>query len=219
MKKAVVLLSGGLDSSTTLFYAKTKGYKCYCLLFDYGQRHRKEINSAVTLAKMTESEYRIVKIKLPWSRSALTNTKIKIRKNRSTKSMSKEIPATYVPARNTIFLSFAASYAESVGASKIFIGANALDYSGYPDCRPNYIKAYEKMINLGTKSGIEGKKIKIEAPLLRMTKAQIIMLGEKLKVPYGFTWSCYAGGKYPCGACDSCKLREKGFKEAILLKI
>jgi 7-cyano-7-deazaguanine synthase len=127
--------------------------------------------------------------------------------------MSREIPATYVPARNTIFLSFAASYAESIGARTIFIGANALDYSGYPDCRPDFIKAYERMINLGTKGGAEGKSIWIETPLIRLTKAGIIKLGIKLKVPYNLTWSCYAGGKKPCGVCDSCKLREKGFRE------
>jgi len=214
MKRAVILFSGGLDSSTTLYYAKVKGFKCYCILFDYGQRHKKELKAAIKLAKLTKSEYRIVKIKLPWSKSALTDKSVKVPKNRKTEKMSKKIPVTYVPARNTIFLSFAASYAESIGASRIFIGANALDYSGYPDCRPNYIKAYEKMINLGTKGGVEGRKIKIETPLIRMTKAEIIKLGTKLKVPYGMTWSCYSGGKYPCGMCDSCKLRQMGFKKA-----
>jgi len=215
MKKAVILLSGGLDSTTTLYYAKAKGYKCCCLLFDYGQRHKKEIKSAVRLAKLTCSGFNIVKIRLPWSKSALTDIGTKLPKDRKPGRMSKDIPVTYVPARNTIFLSFAASYAESISASKIFIGANALDYSGYPDCRPNYIKAYEKMINLGTKSGVEGRRLRIETPLIEMTKAEIIKLGTKLGVPYGLTWSCYSGGKYPCGVCDSCKLREKGFAELL----
>ena len=213
MKKAVILLSGGLDSATTLYYARHKGYKCSCLVFDYAQRHKKEIKCAIRLAKLNKCDYKIVRIKLPWSKSALTDKRIKLPLNRNIKVMAKEIPATYVPARNTIFLSFAVSYAESIGAKNIFIGANALDYSGYPDCRPNYIKAYEKAVNLCTKSGATGKKIKIETPLIRLKKNQIIELGIKLKVPYNITWSCYSGGKKPCGVCDSCKIREKGFKE------
>ncbi len=215
MKKAVILLSGGLDSTTTLYYARAKGFKCFCVIFDYGQKHKKEIRAAVKVAKLTGSDFKIVKIKLPWSKSALTDPMTKIPENRKAERMSKDIPVTYVPARNTIFLSFAASYAESIGASRIFIGANALDYSGYPDCRPAYIKAYEKMINLGTRRGVEGKKLKIETPLIKMTKAEIIRLGTKLGVPYGLTWSCYTGGKYPCGVCDSCRLREKGFAELL----
>ncbi|OGF49279.1 MAG: 7-cyano-7-deazaguanine synthase QueC [Candidatus Firestonebacteria bacterium RIFOXYA2_FULL_40_8] len=212
-KKAVILLSGGLDSTTTLYYARAKGYKCFCLLFDYGQRHKKELKAAVKLAKMNKSPYNIVKIALPWSKSALTDRKVKVPEK--CKNIGKDIPVTYVPARNTIFLSFAASFAESIGANKIFIGANALDYSGYPDCRPNYIKAYEKAVNLGTKSGVSGNKLKIETPLISMTKAEIIKLGRKLKVPYDLTWSCYKGGKKPCGVCDSCLLREKGFEESV----
>ncbi|OGF52149.1 MAG: 7-cyano-7-deazaguanine synthase QueC [Candidatus Firestonebacteria bacterium GWA2_43_8] len=212
-EKSVILLSGGLDSTTTLYYAKAKGYKCFCLLFDYGQRHKKELKAAVKLAKLSKCPYTVVKIALPWSKSALTDKKVKIPVKG--KQIGKEIPVTYVPARNTIFLSFAASYAESIGAKRIFIGANALDYSGYPDCRPNYIKAYEKAVNLGTKSGVSGNKLKIETPLIALTKAQIIKLGTKLKVPYGLTWSCYKGGKKPCEVCDSCILRNKGFKEAV----
>ncbi len=215
MKKAVILLSGGLDSTTTLYYARAKGYKCFCVIFDYGQKHKKEIRAAVKIANLMGNDFKIVKIRLPWSKSALTDSMTKIPGNRRAERMSKDIPVTYVPARNTIFLSFAASYAESIGASRIFIGANALDYSGYPDCRPNFIKAYEKMINLGTKGGVEGKRLKIETPLINMTKAQIIRLGTKLGVPYGITWSCYSGGKYPCGVCDSCRLREKGFAELL----
>jgi len=210
-KKAVILLSGGLDSTTTLYYAKAKGFKCFCLLFDYGQRHKKELKAAVKLAKMNKCIYIVVKIALPWSKSALTDRKVKVPVEN--KQIGKDIPVTYVPARNTIFLGFAASYAESIGAKKIFIGANALDYSGYPDCRPNYIKAYEKAVNLGTKSGVSGNKLKIETPLINLTKAEIIKLGIKLKVPYELTWSCYNGGKKPCGVCDSCLLREKGFRK------
>lgn len=210
-KKAVILLSGGLDSTTTLYYAKEKGYKCFCLLFDYGQRHKKELKAAAKLAKLNKCDYTIVKIALPWARSALTDRRIKVPvKN---KKIGKEIPVTYVPARNTIFLSFAASLAESIGAGKIFIGANAVDYSGYPDCRPAYIKAYEKAVNLGTKSGAEGRRLKIETPLIHLTKKEIIRLGTKLKVPYELTWSCYNGGRAACGVCDSCVIRAKGFKE------
>ncbi|MEI6845472.1 MAG: 7-cyano-7-deazaguanine synthase QueC [Candidatus Firestonebacteria bacterium] len=212
IKKAIILLSGGLDSATTLYYAKKKGYKCFCLLFDYGQRHKKELKAAFKLAKINKCGYTLIKIALPWSKSALTDRRIKVPvKN---KHIGSEIPVTYVPARNTIFLSFAVSYAEALGAKRIFIGANALDYSGYPDCRPKYIKAFEKAANLGTKSGASGVKVKIETPLISLTKAEIIKLGRKLKVPYGLTWSCYKGGKTPCGVCDSCLLREKGFKES-----
>jgi 7-cyano-7-deazaguanine synthase len=217
-KKAVILLSGGLDSTTTLYYAKNKGFKCYCLMFDYGQKHKKELKSAVKIAKLNKSQFRIVKITLPWSKSALTDNKTKIPKNRDVKKMKADIPVTYVPARNTIFLSFALSYAESIGAFDIFIGANAIDYSGYPDCRPKYIKAFEKTANLGTKSGVLGKKIKINTPLIKLTKAGIISLGESLKIPYDLTWSCYKGGKKPCGICDSCLLRQKGFEEVNKLK-
>ena len=214
-KKAVILLSGGLDSTTTLYYAKAKGYDCFCLMFDYGQRHKKEVRAAVKLAKLNKCRYTIVKIALPWSKSALTDLAVKIPKN--TGKIGKNIPVTYVPARNTIFFSFAASYAESIGAKRIFIGANALDYSGYPDCRPKYIKAYEKAVNLGTKSGVTGKKIRIETPLIALTKAEIIKLGRKLGVPYQLTWSCYRGEKLPCGTCESCLLRNKGFKENSLI--
>lgn len=210
-KKAVILLSGGLDSTTTLYYARRKGYKCFCLIFDYGQRHKKEIKSAVKIAKLLKCKYKIVKIKLPWSRSALTIKKIKVPVGRSIKKMSKEIPVTYVAARNTIFLSFAISYAESIKASSIFIGANALDYSGYPDCRPDFLKAFQKVARVGTKSG---KNMKIIAPLIKKSKKDIVKLGRKLNVPFNLTWSCYKGGKNPCGICDSCLLRKKGFENA-----
>ncbi|MEK6645861.1 MAG: 7-cyano-7-deazaguanine synthase QueC [Candidatus Firestonebacteria bacterium] len=214
--KAIVLLSGGLDSTTTLYWAKYKGYKCSCLIFDYGQRHKREINSAIKIAKIAKCKYDIVKIKLPWSKSALTNKRINIPKRKSG-VLSSEIPITYVSARNTIFLSFALSYAESIKASVVLIGANAIDYSGYPDCRPEYYKAYEKVYKLGTKCGIEGTKIKIVTPLINKTKSQIIKLALKLNVPIKWTWSCYTGEKIPCGKCDSCLLRMKGFKEVNIL--
>lgn len=211
-RRAVVLLSGGLDSATTLFFAKARGYKVYCLIFDYGQRHRKEISQAAKLAKVSKSKYTIVKLGLPWGGSALLDKKMSLPQNRQ--NIPKEIPATYVPARNIIFLSFAASYAEAIGASAIFIGANAIDYSGYPDCRPEFYRAFRAVMRHGLKTGAEGKPIRVETPLIRMTKAQIIRLGRRLKVPLDLTWSCYAGGRKPCGVCDSCLLRAKGFQEA-----
>ena len=201
--KAVVLLSGGIDSTTTLYYAKSKGYKCFALIFDYGQRHRREIRSAVAVAKRASVAYRVVRIKLPWKGSSLLDRKIKVPVKRKFKS----IPSTYVPARNTIFLSFALSYAEAIGAKAIFIGANAIDFSGYPDCRPAFYRAFRKVVQTGTKA----QKIKILTPLLNMTKAQIIRLGMKFGAPLEITWSCYQGGRKPCGVCDSCRLRQKGF--------
>ena len=206
-KKAIILLSGGLDSTTTLYYALDKGYKCYALIFDYGQRHKKELRSAVAVASGVKIPYQIIKIKLPWKGSSLLDKNIKVPAKRTSKEISTGIPSTYVPARNTIFLSFALSYAEAIGAEAIFIGANAIDFSGYPDCRPNYYKAFQKVIERGTKA----KKIKIITPLIKMTKEEIIRLGMKQGAPLGKTWSCYKGGKEPCGVCDSCQLREKGF--------
>ena len=208
MKKAVVLLSGGLDSTTTLYYAINKGYTCQALIFDYGQRHKRELRSAVAVAKRARVSYQILKITLPWKGSALLDAKVKVPTGRSLKKMATAIPSTYVPARNTIFLSFALSFAEAIGAQAIFIGANALDYSGYPDCRPDYYAAYQKVIAKGTKA----KKIKIVTPLIDLTKAEIIKLGRKLGAPLEMTWSCYQGGKEPCGVCDSCLLRSKGFE-------
>jgi len=205
-RKCIVLLSGGLDSTTTLYYAKSKGYKCQALIFDYGQRHKREIKSAVAVAKRAKVPYQIIKIKLPWKGSSLLDRRIGIFGHRE---IGKSIPSTYVPGRNTIFLSFAVSYAESIGADAIFIGANAVDFSGYPDCRPAYYKALQKVIITGTRA----KRIKIMTPLIKMTKSQIIRLGLKLGAPLYMTWSCYKGGKSPCGVCDSCRLREKGFRE------
>lgn len=212
-KKAVVLLSGGVDSSTTLYYALKNSYKCHCLIFDYGQRHKKEVESAVKIAEKNNLEYHIIKITLPWKGSSLIDETIPLPKHKL-KEIGKRIPSTYVPARNTIFLSFATSYAETINADTIFIGANIVDYSGYPDCRPNYLNCFEKLIKVGTKKGIEGKEIKIEAPFLKMKKSEIIKTGMKLGVPYELTWSCYSDGEKPCMECDACLLRKKAFEEA-----
>jgi len=206
-KKAIVLLSGGLDSTTTLYYALDKGYLCHALIFDYGQRHKRELQSAVAVARCAKVLYQILKIKLPWKGSSLLDKEMAVPIRRSLKEIAPGIPSTYVPARNTIFLSFALSYAEAIRAKAIFIGANAVDFSGYPDCRPVYYQAFQKVIQKGTKA----KKIKIFTPLIKMTKAQIIRLGIKLCAPLGLTWSCYQGGRKPCGVCDSCRLRQKGF--------
>ena len=203
---AVVLLSGGLDSATVLYLAKARGYLCRCLIFDYGQLHKKEIQQAVKIAKTAGCAYKILKIDFPWKGSALLDRKIKI-----PEKLSKSIPATYVPSRNIIFLSFATSYAETIGAQAIFIGAHAQDYSGYPDCRPEFFKAFSKMVSVGTYGGFS-----IKAPLLRKNKSQIILMGQKLGVPFKLTWSCYRGAKTPCAKCDSCYYRAKGFKEADL---
>jgi 7-cyano-7-deazaguanine synthase len=216
-KPAVVLLSGGLDSATVLAIAKSKRYECYALSFDYGQRHVWELEAAKHVAEsIGAKEHRIARIDLRvFGGSALT-ANIDVPKGRDTNEMSQEIPVTYVPARNTIFLSFALAWAEVLEASDIFIGVNALDYSGYPDCRPEFIAAYERMANLATKAGVEGKQLlKIHTPLLTLSKAQIIGRGIQLGVDYGLTSSCYdpSPAGVPCGECDSCLLREKGFRE------
>lgn len=213
-KRAVVLLSGGLDSTTTLYYARRRGYEIFALIFDYGQRHKKEILQAKKIARIAGCDYSIIKINFPWKGSALLDKKISLPQNRSLrKILDDEIPSTYVPARNIIFLSFAASYAETTGAQTIFIGANARDYSGYPDCRPEFFKAFSRMLDKGIRAGVGGKVIRIQTPLIHKTKAQIIRLGFQLKVPYRLTWSCYRGGRAACGRCDSCILRKKGFDE------
>jgi len=213
MKKAVVLLSGGIDSATTLYWAKKQGYSCFCLIFDYGQRHKREINSAEKIAKKAKAHYEIIKISLPWKGSSLLDKKIKLPITNYQLPIT-TIPSTYVPARNIIFLSFALSFAESINAQAIFIGAHNQDYSGYPDCRPEFYQAFNKVIVVGTKAGVEKNKIKIYTPLIQKTKAQIIKLGARLGVPFELTWSCYQGGKSPCGKCDSCYFRAKGFQEA-----
>jgi len=216
-RKAVVLLSGGLDSATALAVARAEGFQTYALTLDYGQRHRAEIEAAAHVAQaLGAAEHKVVPVGLDrLGGSALTDA-IDVPKGRDVAEMAKGIPVTYVPARNTVFLSIALAYAEAVGANDIFIGANVLDYSGYPDCRPEYLAAFEKMAALATKAGVEGTPIRIHAPLIRMTKAEIIKRGMELGVDYGLTRSCYdpdAGGR-ACGRCDACLLRKKGFEEA-----
>jgi len=218
MKRAVVLLSGGLDSTTVLAIAKNEGFESYAISFRYGQRHVHELACAEQVARaLGTKQHVVVDFDLrTFGGSALTSD-IEVPKGRSTADMSRGIPITYVPARNTIFLSFALAWAETLEASDIFIGVNALDYSGYPDCRPEYIAAYEKMANLATKAGVEGAQIlKIHTPLIQLSKADIIRRGLELGVDYSLTSSCYdpsANGR-PCGKCDSCLLRAKGFSEA-----
>jgi 7-cyano-7-deazaguanine synthase len=216
--KAVCLLSGGLDSSTCLAFARREGFECYALSFDYGQRHRVELEAARRVAEaLGARDHRVAKIDLRvFGHSALTDD-IEVPKGRDEAAMGAGIPVTYVPARNTIFLSFALAWAEVLEANDIFIGVNALDYSGYPDCRPEFIHAFEKMANLATKAGVEGRtKISVRTPLIALSKAGIVRLGAELGVPFGLTHSCYdpdPDGR-PCGACDSCLLRAKGFREA-----
>jgi 7-cyano-7-deazaguanine synthase len=215
-RKAVVLLSGGLDSTTTLAIAKSMGFEVYALTFDYGQRHDAEIQAASRIANDASVVRHVVtEIDLrAFGGSALT-ADIPVPKNRNVKEMSQGIPITYVPARNTIFLSFALAWAEVLGANDIFIGVNALDYSGYPDCRPEFIDAFERMANLATRAGVEGSlRLRIHAPLIQLTKAQIIQKGIELGVDYSQTLSCYdpAPNGAGCGRCDACLLRLKGFE-------
>jgi 7-cyano-7-deazaguanine synthase len=214
--RAVVLLSGGLDSSTLLAMVKSEDFEPYALSFRYGQRHDSEIGAARRIAAaLGAAGHTIVDIDLrTFGGSALTDA-IPVPKGRSSDEISGDIPITYVPARNTIFLSFALAWAEVLGSTDIFIGVNALDYSGYPDCRPEYIEAFERMANLATKAGVEGRRLKIHAPLIRLSKAEIIRQGLELGVDYSLTSTCYdpsADGK-ACGTCDACLLRLKGFRE------
>ncbi len=212
--KVVSLLSGGLDSTTVTAYALSKHYEVFPLTFLYGQRHKKELNSAKKVADFYNLNLKIIKLDLRAIGGSALTSNIPVPEQRDIDNISNNIPVTYVPARNTIFLSYALGFAEVINAKKIFIGANAIDYSGYPDCRPEYFREFNKLANLATKAGVEGSKIKIEAPLLNMSKAEIIKLGTKLKVPYNLTWSCYEGKEKACGKCDSCLLRLKGFMEA-----
>jgi 7-cyano-7-deazaguanine synthase len=215
--RAVVLLSGGLDSATAAAWAKAEGRDLYALSFDYGQRHRKEIARAKAVAKaLGAREHKVLRVPLgQLGGSALTDRRIPVPKAPAKVSaIGSRIPSTYVPARNTVFLALALGYAESTGASAIVIGANALDYSGYPDCRPEYLAAFERMANLATKAGVEGRTVKVLAPLLHMTKRDIVQAARDLDAPIGLTWSCYRGGRTPCGTCESCVLRAKGFAEA-----
>lgn len=212
--KAVVLLSGGMDSAVALWWAIRRGWTCHALAFDYGQRHSKELVAARRLARRARVPLQIGRFALPWSRSALTDSRSRL-PSRRVEAMADRIPPTYVPGRNTLFLSFALSCADQIGATAIVIGANAIDYSGYPDCRPRYLAAFEKVATLGSRLGAEeGRKIRVVAPLVRLTKADIVRLGRRLGAPLDLTWSCYNGGRVPCGVCDSCRLRQKGFDEA-----
>lgn len=219
--RAVCLLSGGLDSTTCLAIAKRRGYECYALSFDYGQRHRVELASARLVAeKLGAAKHLIVPVDFrPFGGSALT-AEIDVPKGRLETEMAASIPVTYVPARNTIFLSFALAWAEVLQASDIFIGVNAIDYSGYPDCRPEFIAAFTSMANLATKAGVEGTtRLTIHTPLIELSKADIIRLASDLGVDFGLTHSCYDPDDLgrPCGECDSCVLRRKGFAEAGLV--
>jgi 7-cyano-7-deazaguanine synthase len=218
--KAVILLSGGLDSSTVLYAAKARNLDCYALSFDYFQRHRQELDAATSLAQSAAvSEHRTIRFDLrQWGGSALTDLAIDLPTDRSAAEMGAEIPITYVPARNTIFLSFGLAYAEAIGAKEVHIGVNQLDYSGYPDCRPDFLAAMQSVFQLGTKQGREGNPIEIAAPLVNLHKTDIVRLGTELGVPWHNTWSCYSdgGGTKPpiaCGVCDSCQLRLAAFAE------
>ncbi|SHM09707.1 7-cyano-7-deazaguanine synthase QueC [Phytopseudomonas punonensis] len=212
-KKAVILLSGGLDSATVVAMAKEQGYSCYSMSFDYGQRHRSELQAAERVARqLGVVEHKVIGMNLGGiGGSALTDDSIDVPQAPTT-----GIPVTYVPARNTVFLSLALGWAEVLGAQDIFIGVNAVDYSGYPDCRPEFVEAFERMANLATKMGVEGQSLRIQAPLQMMSKAEIVQAGSRLGVDYGLTVSCYladADGR-ACGKCDSCRLRAAGFAAA-----
>ncbi len=216
-KKAVVLVSGGLDSATTLAIARSQGFEIYAITFDYGQRHRFELDAARRVCD-SQGVAELVVFKMDTSifrGSALTND-IPVPHNRNESQMSEGIPVTYVPARNTIFLAVGLGLAESVGANDLFIGVNAVDYSGYPDCRPEFIRAFEAMANLATKAGVEGSRLTVHTPLIQLTKAEIIRKGLSLSVDYSLTHSCYdpLSDGTSCGECDSCQLRLKGFREA-----
>lgn len=212
--KAIILLSGGLDSATCLAEAKHRGFAAYCLSFDYGQRHRIELDAATRVAKaLGATEHRTLTLDLAqFGGSALTDTQLDVPMD----NMPPGIPITYVPARNTIMLSLALAWAEVLGCQDIFVGVNAVDYSGYPDCRPEYVAAFEAMANLATRAGVEGQKLHIHAPLMDLSKAQIIQMGTRLGVNYGLTVSCYQADLQgrACGRCDSCRLRQEGFAAA-----
>lgn len=218
VKKAVVLLSGGIDSTTAMAIAKHEGFEIYSLSFSYGQRHAFELKAAQKVADaIGVAEHLVINVDIEQIGGSSLTDDIDVPKDRDEISMSREIPVTYVPARNTIFLSYALAWAEVLESSDIFIGVNAIDYSGYPDCRPEYTEAFERMANLATKAGVEGiTKIRIRTPLIHLTKAQIIKKGVELGIDYSLTHSCYDPGPQglACGRCDSCFLRKKGFKEA-----
>ena len=216
--RAVVLLSGGLDSATALAVARDEGFECYALSFDYGQRHDRELESARRVAgALGAKQHLVLRLDLRAIGGSALTADIAVPKSRSESEISAGIPVTYVPARNTIFLSHALAWAEVLESSDIFIGVNALDYSGYPDCRPEYTEAFERLANLATRAGVEGRmRLRIHTPLIDLSKAQIVRRGTELGVDFGLTWSCYEpqpDGR-ACGRCDSCLLRRKGFSEA-----
>ncbi len=207
--KAIVLLSGGLDSAVALYWAKARGFACTCLSFDYGQRHRRELRAAAALAKAAGCPREVLALRFPWKGSSLLDKGERLPARRGS-----AIPRTYVPGRNIIFLSYALSCAEATGAQAIVIGAHSQDYSGYPDCRPEFFRRFSRMAAAGTKRGVEKRAIAVLTPLINKGKAQIIRMGRQLQVPFSLTWSCYAGGSRPCGTCDSCRYRAQGFREA-----
>lgn len=215
--RAVVLLSGGLDSSTCLAVARRDGFEAHALSVDYGQRHKGEIRQARRIAKaLGAADHRVVKVDLSaFGGSALTDPGIAVPKGRSPKAMAQDIPVTYVPARNTVLLALSLAYAETIGAEDIYVGVNAIDYSGYPDCRPAFLHAFERLAKVATKAGVGGRPLRVRAPLLRLSKAGIIRLGTELSVPYQLTLTCYdpIRGR-ACGKCDACRLRSRGFLEA-----
>jgi 7-cyano-7-deazaguanine synthase len=216
-RKAVVLLSGGLDSSTCLAVAREDGFQVHALSVDYGQRHKGELARARRIARaLGAADHRVVKVDLSaFGGSALTDDAIAVPKRRSEKRMGADIPVTYVPARNTVLLALALAHAETIGSEDVYVGVNAIDYSGYPDCRPAFLRAFERLARVATKAGVEGRPLRIRAPLVRLSKAGIVRLGTRLGVPYRLTLSCYdpVGGR-ACGECDACRLRRKGFDEA-----
>jgi 7-cyano-7-deazaguanine synthase len=215
-RRAVVLLSGGLDSAVAATIAKCERYDLHALTIDYGQRHKKEIEAAKAIASsLRAKEHKILQIPLSeFGKSALTDPKMEVPKGRTMAEIGQGVPTTYVPARNTVFLGLALAYAESIGANAIFIGAHALDYSGYPDCRPEYFEAWNELAKLATKVGVDGKSIRIHAPLVGWTKTKIVETGLDLQAPMAKSWSCYEGGEKACGVCDSCQLRLRAFAEA-----
>lgn len=216
-QRAVVLLSGGLDSTTCLAVARAEGLEAHCLSVDYGQRHKGELARARRIARaLGAAGHQVVRVDLSaFGGSALTDRAIAVPKGRSARRMARDIPVTYVPARNTVLLALALAHAETIGAEDIFVGVNAIDYSGYPDCRPAFLRAFEKVAKVATRAGVEGRPLRIRAPLLRLSKAEIVRLGTALEVPYRMTLSCYdpVRGR-ACGRCDACSLRRKGFADA-----
>jgi 7-cyano-7-deazaguanine synthase len=216
MRRAVVLLSGGLDSATVLAMARAEGYACHALSFRYGQRHTVELDAAARVARALGAEaHRVADVDLRWIGGSALTAEIEVPKDRPAHALGEDIPVTYVPARNALFLTLALGWAEVLGARDLFAGMNALDYSGYPDCRPEFLRAFEEMARLGTKAGAEGGRFTVHAPLIAMTKAEIVRRGTELGVDYAITHSCYdPRGELACGHCDSCVLRRKGFVEA-----